>query len=122
MLDARCGFNTVVVEDTILLLGGRNGATVIDTVDEYHVISNTWRRLNWTLPLSSRSDLVSWYNSQNKLLYVAFGYISDATSQFKGNVYARRMTDDDSSEWMVVFDPYHRVDVGYDFSSTVVTC
>jgi len=123
----------VAVEDKILLMGGickplevGSDPHEVDFVDEYSITSNSWRRLSWTLPIqlngSNNTNYVSWYDSVSKLLYFAIGHADKIT----GCIYARRMTDElnklsKSNEWMIVDVPHHKVDFGYEFSSTVVT-
>jgi hypothetical protein len=126
----------VVIENSILLMGGfignyNSGCT--DLVEEYSHDLNRWRRMNWKLPVHS-TCFVPWYDEINKLLYIAVGYLIEdrdcmnlncGCKTGKGNVYARRMTndiDDVTSDWMIVSDRPHYSCFGLDYSSAVVTC
>jgi hypothetical protein len=76
----RYGPRAVLVNDTILLLGGENvsdengdynddnDANVTgDTVDEYQPTTRKCRRLTWTLP-TKLDNFAAWFDNKNKLL------------------------------------------------------
>jgi hypothetical protein len=106
----------VLVEGNILLMGGVFDNYQVDLVEEYCPLSNIWKQAAWKLPQPTH-NFITWYNSQNKLLYVSFGNSSGY------RVYARRMTDNDANDandWRIVHDNI-LVDFGSEFSSVVVT-
>jgi hypothetical protein len=122
MLDNRWGGVAVVVEDKIILIGGTLVDGIVDIevdhVDQYCPMSNRWCRLNWTLPC--RLGGISWYDSVNKLLYyVVRRYTTSGNSVVNGVIYARRMTNDETNEWIIMGT--HQVDFGFECSSVVVT-
>jgi len=103
----------VVVEGNIMLLGGMLSENYADdTIDEYSPLSNSWKRLSWTLPFA-RERFASWYDPGNKSLYIALGYPTRDCS----NVYMRRLFDDNVDKWTIVTN----CDVRRSFGWTITT-
>jgi len=115
MTSKRFGACAVIVEGNILLLGGKidQGSESTDTVVEYSVKSNSWRRMNWTLPHPA-SRFAAWYNSESKILYIALKH-KMMESEWIDDVYMRRPLD--TGEWMTVA----KFPGTYDFGWTVIT-
>jgi hypothetical protein len=107
MLSDRRGATAVVIDsDKILLLGGEIHGIPVDTVDAYCPISNSWQRLNWTLP-GSRNSFASWYDSARKALYIAFG----SATLLCNNIYMRSPLD--TGDWTLVANCLGRCAFGW---------
>ena len=73
--------SVVVVDDgKVLLIGGcdKRGQNV-DSVFEYSVASNVWRKLDWKLP-APRTNFVSAFDASTKNLYIASGWPLETSS------------------------------------------
>jgi N-acetylneuraminic acid mutarotase len=57
----------------ILVMGGYHyDHRENSTVEEYNIVTNTWRTMDWELP-DVMSGFAAWYDEFNQILHVAFG-------------------------------------------------
>lgn len=76
----------------ILVLGGKQDGSYLDIVEEYNIITNSWKTLTWKLPYAM-SCFAAWYESFSKTLHVAFG-----DRVFKSPIHKRMMDDNENPD------------------------
>jgi hypothetical protein len=82
-----------------------NNHQTIDTVEEYDIVSNTWRILDWKLPWAM-SKFAAWFDPFDKTFHVAFGDIAASVHTMSlSNIYYKRQFDSpiyDQSCWTII--------------------
>jgi len=107
MPTARIGFGVTVVDGKIYAIGGSNGSSLLDVVEEYDPTTDTWTTKQ-SMPTARLYPAIAVYKNK---IYVIGGIIGESDPDFSGFTGAIEVYDPLTDTWETK-DPMHTARAG----------